>query len=293
MQTTDNKSLADRGAWVSILAYLLLSFLKITSGYMLDSKALVADGWNNTTDIMASVAVLIGLKISRKPPDDNHPYGHSRAETIASLAASFIMVSIGVQVLFSAVKSIFAEDKVQPDPIAAAVAVIGAIVMIGVYLYNRSLALKTKSQALMAAAKDNLSDALVSVGAFVGIIGAQFRMVWLDPLAAFVVGVVICKTAWDIFSESSHMLTDGFEQEKLLEYEETIKQVKGVKKITDVKARMLGNEVIVDVVIEVDPTLSIVESHYITDCIEEKLLQVHSIKTTHIHMEPLAKTDKV
>ncbi len=282
----ENRHLADRGAWVSITAYIVLSVFKIFYGLSLDSKALVADGWNNTTDILASVAVLIGLKISRKPPDEDHPYGHSRAETIASLAASFIMVSIGTQVLFDAGKALFSGESSEPRMTAAIVALIGFVVMLGVFLYNRRLAQRTKSQALMAAAKDNLSDALVSAGALVGIIGAQFRLAWLDPLAAFVVGGVIIKTAWDIFRETAHMLSDGFEQDRLEEYNETIKKVKGVKTINDLKARKYGNDIVVDVVIEVDPALSIVETHNITDCIEEIMENKHAIKTTHIHMEP-------
>lgn len=289
IEAKDKKLNADRGAVVSIVAYLILAFIKITFGYILTSKALVADGWNNTSDIIASVTVLIGLKISRKPPDDDHPYGHSRAETIASLAAAFIMASIGIQVLIDAVKAVFVREAVEPDISAAWVAGIGIVVMTGVYFYNRNLAKKTGSQALMAAAKDNLSDALVSAGAVVGIIGAQFNMVWLDPAAAVIVGLIICKTAWDIFMEASHMLTDGFEKERLEVYNDTIQSVKGVKNITDLKARKYGNEVIVDVVIEVDPSLSIVESHHITDCIEQKMAEKHAIQTTHIHMEPLEK----
>ena len=96
----------EKGAWISIAAYLILSAVKLGAGYWFLSDALVADGFNNLTDIIASTAVLIGLKISQKPPDQDHPYGHFRAETIAALVASFIMASVGLQVLIGAVRSL-------------------------------------------------------------------------------------------------------------------------------------------------------------------------------------------
>jgi cation diffusion facilitator family transporter len=101
----------ERGAWASIAAYLLLSGIKLAAGYVLSSSALTADGYNNLTDIAASAAVLIGLRISRKPPDKDHPYGHFRAETIAALIASFIMAMVGLQVLIDAGRSITAGDR--------------------------------------------------------------------------------------------------------------------------------------------------------------------------------------
>lgn len=278
---------AETGAWVSISAYLLLATTKLIFGEYLNSRALFADGLNNTTDIIASVAVLIGLKVSKKPADANHPYGHSRAETIASLIASFVMVTIGIEVIIAAIKALFAKEQITPDVYAGVVALISAGIMFMVYLFNRSLAKKTHSHALMAAAKDNLSDSFVSIGAFIGIIGAQFNLPWLDPLAAIVVGFVIIKTAWDIFFEAAHMLSDGFIPEKLETYKETIIAVKGVKNIKDIKARTYGNKVIIDATIEVDPDLSVIDSHNITERVEDKLREEYNILDVHIHIEPI------
>src|SRR4051812_7227415 len=106
---------AERGAWLSIAAYIILSGVKISTSYIGDSEALRADGLNNLTDIIASVAVLIGLRISQKPPDENHRYGHSRAETIASLVAAFIMITVGVQVMIGSVQSVFSPGKTSPS----------------------------------------------------------------------------------------------------------------------------------------------------------------------------------
>ncbi|WP_302847931.1 cation diffusion facilitator family transporter [Paenibacillus sp. cl141a] len=282
----DNIKQGERGAWISIAAYLVLSSFKIFCGYLFASSALLADGFNNLTDIVASLAVLIGLRISQKPPDSDHAYGHLRAETIAALVASFIMAVVGIQVLVEAVRSFFEGSKEVPNLWSAGVAGICAVAMLGVYRYNRNLARRIENQALMAAAKDNLSDALVSVGAAVGIIGAQFGLPWLDTVAAVAVGVIICKTAWEIFRDCTYSLTDGFDENRLSDLRSTIARTPGVEGIKDMKARIHGNHVLVDVVIEVDPDISVLEGHQISDRIEEQMEKIHNIMSVHIHVEP-------
>ncbi len=287
MERYDELKKGETGALISIAAYLILSAVKLMIGYLFHSEALTADGLNNTTDIIASVAVLIGLRISQKPPDENHPYGHFRAETIASLIASFIMIAVGLQVLFSAGESIFSAKQETPDMIAAWTAAGGAALMMAVYQYNKRLAKKVKSQALLAAAADNKSDAFVSIGTFIGITAAQFRLAWIDTVTAFVIGLLICKTAWDIFKESSYSLTDGFDVKDMSAYKQTIEKVSGVSRLTDIKARYVGSTVYVDVVVEVSADLNMIESHDIANEIERRMKEEHAIDYSHVHMEPL------
>ncbi|PDX99396.1 cation transporter [Bacillus pseudomycoides] len=288
MNSLSNKE-ADKGAIVSIIAYIFLSSLKIVISYIALSSALRADGLNNLTDIGASLAVLIGLKISRKPRDPDHPYGHSRAEQIASLVASFIMATVSLEVIVSAIQSFFNPQKTAPNVLAAWVALFCAVVMYVVYKYNNKIAQRTKSKALEAAAKDNLSDALVSIGTVVGIVASQFHMPILDPIAALIVGFIICKTAWDIFIEASHMLTDGIDPDKMEEYSQAVRLVSGVEHIVDIRARMYGNQTYVDITIEVDARMDVSKSHHITDKIEEMLERKFGILHTHIHVEPMQK----
>lgn len=276
----------ERGAWVSIAAYLILSTFKLVSGYLFASSALVADGVNNLTDIVASVAVLIGLRISRKPPDSDHAYGHFRAETVAALLASFIMAVVGIQVIVEAVRSFLDRAKETPQLMSAGVALVCAVAMMGVYIYNKRLAKQINSSALMAAAKDNFSDAMVSIGAAVGIVGAQFGLPWIDSAAAVVVGLIISKTAWDIFRDSTYRLTDGFDQDRLMDLRSTIARTPGVEGIKDVKARVHGNHVHVDVVVEVDANITVVEGHKISDSIEERMSKLHNIMNVQVHVEP-------
>lgn len=211
----DRIKLGERGARISIIAYVVLSIFKLLVGFFSNSEALMADGLNNSTDIIASLAVLIGLRISRKPADEDHHYGHWRAETVSSLIASLIMVAVGLNVLYNAGRSIINFKAQTPDITAAITGIVCAAAIYFVYRYNKKIAISIKSSALMAAAKDNLSDAWVSIGTTVGIIASQFGLPWIDPAAAVIVGVLICKTGWDIFREATHNLTDGFDKKNL------------------------------------------------------------------------------
>jgi len=278
--------MGERGAILSICVYICLSALKLFIGYTTNSEALKADGLNNTTDIIASIAVLIGLRISQKPADKDHPYGHWKAETVSSLVASFIMAIVGLQVLYEAVTSILEQKTEAPDLIAAWTGIFCAIVMYFVYRYNRNLATKINSQSVMAAAKDNLSDAWVSIGTAIGIIGAQFHLPWLDSVTAVIVGFLICKTAWDIFREASHHLTDGFDENQLEEYKETILNTPGVKGVKDIKARNYGSSPVVDVSILVNSTLGVGAAHDITTKVESALAQEHNVVNANVHVEP-------
>ena len=285
-QRYSNLKLGERGAIISILAYILLSVLKLSVGYISDSEALKADGLNNTTDILASLSVLIGLRLSQKPADEDHLYGHWKSEMVASMVASFIIILVGFQVLTSAFTSFLEGTAEAPDLIAAWTGILSALIMYFVYRYNRSLALKIKSHSVMAAAKDNLSDAWVSIGTAVGIIGSQFGLPWLDPVTAFIVGALILKTGWDIFREASHQLTDGFDVDLIKEYNVTICNIPGVKGIKDLKARSYGNNIVVDCVITVKPTLDISTAHDISTRVEDKLMEEYDIYDVHVHVEP-------
>lgn len=276
----------EKGAWISIGAYLLLSAIKLAAGWIFASEALTADGFNNVTDIVASVAVLIGLRISRKPPDQDHPYGHLRAETIAALLASFIMATVGLQVLIAAVRNLWNGEFVSPELEAGWVALAAAAVMMGIYAYNVRLARRIHNQALMAAAKDNRSDAYVSIGAAVGVFGSHLGVPWLDAAAAIIVGIIILKTAWDIFTDATHTLTDGFDVQQLINLRTTVERTEGVKSIKDIRARIHGSTVLVDVIIAVEPSMSLMESHEICDIIEQRMMRKHGIRNVHVHVEP-------
>ncbi|ARI78136.1 cation diffusion facilitator family transporter [Halobacillus mangrovi] len=286
MSEYENLKMGEKGAWVSIVAYLALAATKLIIAHYGHSEALRADGLNNTTDVIASIAVLVGLKISRKPPDEDHHYGHFRAETIASLVAAFIMMTVGIEVIIGTVQDIINQRTNEPSILTAWTALAAALIMFAVYRYNLRLSKKVNSKALYAAAQDNRSDALVSIGAAIGIFGAQFGVFWLDPLAGLIVGLIICKTAWDIFKDATHSLTDGFDEEEIESIRGTIAAHSDVWAVIDVKGRLQGNQTLVEATIHVNPDITIQQGHEITDEVEDLLEKEHGISYAHIHIEP-------
>lgn len=273
---------AELGAIISILAYVIVSILKLSIGNIADSEALRADGLNNFTDILASIAVLIGLRISRKPADNEHRYGHWKAENIASLVTSFIMLLVGIEVLYSSIRSFMDKETGSPDITAAIVGIFSAILMYIVYYFNKKLAEKVKSPGLLAAAK----DAWTSIGTAIAVFAASFQLGWLDTLAAMVVGLLILKTAVDIFRESSFSLSDGFDQAELVRYKETIEKIPEVRQVKDIRGRNYGSNIYVDITVLMDSDLTVKESHTVSDIIEHRLFEKFQVHETDVHVEP-------
>lgn len=130
----------------------------------------------------------------------------------------------------------------------------------------------------MAAAKGNISDAWVDMGTAVGIFGSQLNMPWLDPLTAIIVGLLICKTAWEIFKQASHELSDGFDENKINQYRDAMIKINGVKRIKEIKGRNYGHNEVLDVVILINSTLTINEAHDIATSIEKVMLKDRTIR---------------
>lgn len=277
---------AEQGAKLSILSYFLLTVLKLGAGIFFKSSALVADGINNATDVISSVCVLIGLKISRKPADEDHLYGHFRAELISTLIASFIMLYAGIEVVMYAIKKIISGTIEQPSILSAIVAFIASVIMLGVYFYNIRLAKKIGSQSLKAAALDNLSDALVSIGTLIGIIATYIGIPIADSAVAIIVGLLIIYTSVNIFKESTHVLTDGVDTEVIDKVNDIVNDINGVTSIIDTKGRTHGLLYFIDITVTVEPSLSVKQSHDITVNIEKALSKEFYYCETLVHLEP-------
>ena len=277
MTTYENLRAARRGPIVSIAAYLLLTIAKLLAGHFLNSSSLIADGFNNLSDILGNVALLIGLHLASQPADADHRFGHWKIEDLSSLVTSFIMFVVGFQVLIQTVRKIFLREETMVDPLGATVGILSAIVMCGVYFYNKRLAKKLKSSALIAAAKDNLSDAVTSIGTSIAIVAASFNLTIIDYITAIIITFFILKTAYDIFMEATFSLSDGFDERNLKAYEKAILEIPKVTKVKKQRGRSYGSNVYLDIVVEMNPDLSVYESHAITEQIEEVLSKRFSV----------------
>ncbi len=283
---SNNLKLAERGAILSIATYLILSAVKIIAGSTLQSSSLTADGFNNVSDIVANIAVLIGLRMARKPADRDHRFGHWKIEDLASLITSFIMFFVGFDVLIETIQKIISNQETKLDPVGAVVGIISAIIMLGVYFYNKTLAKKAHSKALDAAAKDNLSDAVTSIGTSVAIIASAFNFPIVDKLAAVIIFFFKQKTAYDIFMESSFSLSDGFDESLLQDYKQAILEIPKITQVKSQRGRTYGSNIYLDIILEMNPDLSVFESHEIADQVEDMLMERFGVFDIDIHIEP-------
>lgn len=274
------------GAVLSIVTYIFLTLVKITFGFLDQSDALIADGLNNFTDVIGSTALFIGLTIALIPRDDNHTYGHYRAELIAALIASFIMFAVGIQVIIQTVIKFINNDYAEPSTTSLYISIFSMIIMLIVAFINFRLATKVNSVALKAASFDNLQDGLVSLGAAIGIIGVLIGFEALDTIASFLIGILIIYTAVIIFKETATTLTDGFNSKTLKEMEEIVQNVSGVIDVVDIKGRSHGFIYFVDVTVTVNLKLNVVEGHKITERIERAMSDAFGDTETIVHIEP-------
>ena len=256
MTTYENLRAARRGPIVSIAAYLLLTIAKLLAGHFLNSSSLIADGFNNLSDILGNVALLIGLHLASQPADADHRFGHWKIEDLSSLVTSFIMFVVGFQVLIQTVRKIFLREETVVDPLGATVGILSALVM--------------------------------SIGTSIAIVAASFNLTIIDYITAIIITFFILKTAYDIFMEATFSLSDGFDERNLKAYEKAILEIPKVTKVKKQRGRSYGSNVYLDIVVEMNPDLSVYESHAITEQIEEVLSKRFSVYDTDVHVEPAA-----
>ena len=277
---------------VTILAILwnvFLSIIKVLAGGIGNSTAMIADGIHSASDIITSVGVLIGNKISSKPGDKEHNYGHEKAETLVSFLLSIMLIVVAVTIGVDGAKKIFNLDEVKvPTLIPLVVAVISIAIKEYQYRITIKVAKKINSPSLKADAWHHRSDALSSVAAFIGIGGAMLGYKILEPIATIVVALIVCKVALEIFTNSMNELMDvsmDEEQEKqIIEYR---KETTGVKHIKTMRTRKHGAFAYVDLVICVDGALTVKQGHDIANDLEKKLInELAIIKGITVHVEP-------
>ena len=285
MNQSNNLKIAQRGAYLSLIVYIVLSIVKFVIGTLYHSAAVRADSLNNMTDIIVSLAVIVGLKISIKPADSNHPYGHLKSENISTLLVSFIIMFVGIQVVVENLPRIFTNENATPNVITIYVSIVSGFIMLGVYVINHKLATRTSSSSLKSAAKDNLSDALVSIGTAIGLVFTQFGLPVVDIILATLLGLLIIYTGFGIFKESIFALSDGFNEHELEAYKNYVQEVEDVIDVQSIKGRYYGSSVFVDVTIIVASDLTLEEAHQICDDVEQHM-HAKGISSVYVHPEP-------
>lgn len=276
---------------VSIIVNMLLSAGKLAAGILAASGAMVSDAVHSASDVFSTIIVMIGIWMSGKAADKEHPYGHERMECVAALLLAVVLALTGLKIGLSGAEKILAGhyDELQvPGFLALAAAVVSIAVKEWMYWYTRFYAKKINSAALMADAWHHRSDAMSSVGAFIGIFGARMGFPVMDPLASVVISVFILKAAFDIFKDATDKMVDRACDDTVeQELRKFVLSQDGVLGIDLLRTREFGSRIYVDADIIADGRLTLAQSHKIAarvhDGIEKNFEQVKHIM---IHVNP-------
>ncbi len=289
MQEQNAKCVTMRISAVGVVCNAALTLFKLIAGIVANSAAMVADAVHSASDIVGSFVVMIGAVISNKAPDTEHPYGHEKLECIASVILGNILVAVGALIGYNGIlKIVSGETLTAPGTLALIAAVASIVVKEALYWYTILGAKKINSVSLKAEAWHHRSDALSSIGSFVGILGARLGVPVLDPIASVVICLFIFKVAYGIFRESIDRLIDhACCDETVEQMRETLAAVPGVLAVDDIKTRLFGSRTYVDVEIAADGDLPLREAHAIAEAAHHTLeREFPEVKHCTVHVNP-------
>jgi cation diffusion facilitator family transporter len=272
---------------VGAFANLLLSVVKFIGGVAGHSTALVADALHSLSDLLTDAIVLATHKIGQIPADSNHPYGHGRAETIGATIVGGVIILAGIWIGYDVWQVIASGSKLIPTWLAASAALFSILVNEGIFHYTRRVGEKTNSPAIIANAWHHRSDAISSVAALIGILGAHFGYLIMDPLAGGIVALMILKVGYDILTDGLRDLMDtGLSEDQTREIQKLIDDIPEVIKYHDLRTRTLGGEVFMDVHILVDTDLTVTEGHAAAERVRRSLINAFDrVQDVLVHVD--------
>ena len=289
MTHSTREQIGNRTILITVVMNIFLSLIKLLAGFIGHSTSMISDGVHSLSDVISSIGVFIGLRISQKPADIDHPYGHEKFEAVLSKILAFILFLTVLSIGYSAIETIVSSSYIIPKMMTIWAALLSIGVKEWMYHYTIRQAKKIESTALAADAWHHRSDSLSSIGALIGIIGARLGFPILDPLAALVITLIILKVAIEIFVEATNQVIDKAASPELVnEIIQQIQSVNGVLAIDSLKTRVHSNRIYVDLEISVEATLSLIEAHTIAEAVHYQLEQnIHKIKHCTVHVNPL------
>lgn len=276
---------------VSIIWNVILSLFKFLAGIFAHSGAMLSDAVHSASDVFSTFVVMIGVRMAGRSSDEDHPYGHERMECVAAIILAVVLFAAGIGIGYDGVQKILSGSSgtlAVPGILALVAAIVSIVMKEAMFWYTRAAAKRIRSGALMADAWHHRSDALSSVGSFIGILGARMGLPILDPVASVVICLLILKAAYDIFMDAVGKMTDkACDEETQEKLKDLIRQQDGVLSIDRMRTRLFGDKIYVDVEIGADGRESLYTTHAIAqrahDAIEDAFPDV---KHCMIHVNP-------
>ena len=268
---------------------LLLGVFKILFGFLSQSQALLADGIHSLSDLATDAIVLYAAKHSHTEADEEHPYGHGRFETVATVGLGIALIAVAIGISIDATLRLFNPEKLLiPGMGALIVAAISIVSKEAIYHYTMHVARKYNSNMLRANAWHSRSDAISSVVVLVGVAGSMAGLWYLDAIAAIGVGLMVAKIGWDLAWHSIRELVDtGLDTERVEAIRQTILDVDGVVSLHILRTRRMAGEALVDVHIQVAPHISVSEGHYVSETVRTRVIkEIEEVADVMVHIDP-------
>ena len=287
----DFQKIANRVSVVSIIQNVLLSLFKLFAGIFANSNAMISDAIHSASDVFSTIVVIIGVRLSSRDSDREHPYGHERMECVAAIILSIVLfitgLGIGIQALQAILNGNY-ETLQMPGILALIAAIVSIITKEAMYWYTRHYAKQIDSAALMADAWHHRSDAFSSIGALIGIAGSRMGFPIMDSIASLVIFVFIAKAAFDIFKDAMDKMVDHSCDENMEKaiYDCVISH-EDVLGIDLLQSRIFGNKIYVDLEIELDASYTLEKAHRIAEDIHKDIEKnFPKVKHVMIHVNP-------
>lgn len=285
------EKIAIRVSVVSVVWNLILSVFKLFAGFAAHSGAMISDAVHSASDVFSSIVVMIGVKMSGKESDEDHPYGHERMECVAAIILATVLAATGLGIGYAALQKLASGEYAGeiPGVLALVAAIVSILAKETMFWYTRHYAKVIDSSAVMADAWHHRSDALSSVGALIGIGGARLGFPVMEPVASVVICVFIEKAAFDIFKDAVDKMVDKACDAQM---EEEILGcalgISGVEQVDLLKTRIFGNKIYVEMEIGADENLSLKDSHAIAERVHDSIEENWpKIKHIVIHVNPV------
>lgn len=288
MERSERFGRADRIIAIGFWANAFLMVMKLLAGYFGGSEAVFADGMESACDFIALLSTMIALKIGRKPFDEKHPYGHGRAESLSAIIVALVIFGTGGWILFNAVTIVMKGEYSSPQAIAVVAALLTIIIKEWLYRFSMKTGSSLQSPALLAVAKDHRKDAITSIATLAGVTAAFFGYSIMDPLAAGLTAFFIFHIGWETFRSAAHDLMDGLPEEEVLAGIVALaEKVDGVEHVHEIKGRRSGQYLIIDLKLEMDPDMTVKESHAIATAVKKVIFNHNAnIGDVMIHINP-------
>ncbi len=280
--------------WISLISNIVLTVMKVAAGLLLSSPVLLADGVHNAGDIIATIAALTSSMISNKPADDDHPYGHGKAEVVASAFVAVILALAAFWIAYQSIRALF-EPAGGESWLALGAAFLSLVWKQGLYVYTIRIGKETNSKSVLATAYDHLADVYASLAAVIGIglgiLGEKLHWGWAaygDPIAGIIVSLLVLKLAIEMGREAVDILMEHtVSPDKLAEYEALLRSDDHVKRIDRVRAREHGHYIIVDVRVGIPHDYTIQQGHDISRKLKKLIMDFDpQVIEVMIHLNP-------